>query len=696
MRGSLLVIPIICLLCLWAACRHSSTPTVAAPSAKEVNAFKARLDSLGHIADAGARAAAIRRLYSEAGTGVKNAACEDVLQATRAILLSNTNADTGLLPFHKSLVADSALSSHNRAIVSIRVAAYYGVAGDADSADRYLQDVYRHKEMLDDTQAAKLYGTAGRIAQLRGQLKEASDNIYRSISIFEKIGDSEMVAGACVNLANVYRDMGNYRKAIEVRKKILDVLKRHENKIAEVTTVAGLASDYADIDKPDSARMYFSRAEDMFDSGVQQLVVQYYMYLSKAGMYVTLGRIDSSIQYFDKAKELLPLFNDETQNLLFTIASCRAYSNIRNVSREARLIQDAIPHLWADGNLQVVRDAYNSLYNIALKQDMKEDALTYYQQYDSVRSLLNDRENREYMAEMETKYETQKKTLQIQVQNKELQRRRNLNIILLLSAGLIALASFFFIERLRLQRSKRETRLQNQFTRNLLRNTEDERRRIAGELHDGISHELLTLKNILVQSAIASEAAISNLQQHSDQEAPELQTLKNGLQQTALASETRVDAIISDIRMLSRNLHPVMLDQIGLEHSVLHLCEQLVENGELFVSANIDYQGQLSRYEELQVYRIIQESLTNTRKYAAAIAAQVIIQPKGNQLAVTIMDNGKGFDVDEKLKSESLFGLNSIIQRSKALNAAININSGAEGTTIDVQIPIPHANNHHS
>jgi two-component system NarL family sensor kinase len=704
MRRSLLAILVICLLFLVGACRQSDrNRQPAAAAGKEIKAFRSQLDSLKGIEDQGQRSVAIRKLYSKAAPGVRNAVCEDMLLATVNILLQNSNADSGLLPFHKRLVSDSSLYPKNRAAVSLRLANYYAhVTGDADSAARYLQEVYRHRDILGDTLVAKLYACAAQVFQLRGRMREASDNLYKSISVYEKMNDTVRASGVSINLANVYRAMNDYKKSIEVRKKLVAYFESTNDGTAEVTAAVGLASDYVDTDKPDSARIYFARAEKLFEGGVQQAVAKYYLYLSKGGMYVTLKRFDSSTIYFDKAKALLPLFNDEMQNILFTITSSIAYSNIRDVRKEAKVIEEAVPILITDNNLQVVRDAYYSLYSIALNQKIGHDAIYYYQQYDSVKAVLADRENREYVTEMESKYESQKKSLKIQVQQKELQRRKTLNAILLLSVILVALAAGFTIVRLQLLRSRREARLQTQFTKNLLRNTEEERGRIAAELHDGIGHELLTLKNNLMQSAIASESRINAITelcatgQSYDVIAPQLAILKNGMQQRGVASESRTDAIIGDIRMLSRNLHPVMLDQIGLEHSVRHLCEQLVHNGQLFVATTIDYSNQLSRYEELQVYRIIQESLTNTRKYAAAIAAQVIIATKDNQVVVTIMDNGKGFDVNEKMKSESVFGLNSMVQRSKALNAEISINSSADGTIINLEIPIRNADHHHS
>jgi signal transduction histidine kinase len=189
-----------------------------------------------------------------------------------------------------------------------------------------------------------------------------------------------------------------------------------------------------------------------------------------------------------------------------------------------------------------------------------------------------------------------------------------------------------------------------------LQTTEQERGRIAGELHDGITHDLLTLKN----------------------------TLQKGID----SSQEKIDRIINDIRQISRNLHPVMLDKIGLKPSIENLCERYMRNERLLVMTDINYDKQLTPGGELQLYRIIQEALTNIEKYAHAHAAQVVVEPKDHLLLVSIKDNGKGFDVSEILSNGSAFGLHSIIERSRALGGKAGITSGDGGTTIHIEIPI--------
>lgn len=226
-----------------------------------------------------------------------------------------------------------------------------------------------------------------------------------------------------------------------------------------------------------------------------------------------------------------------------------------------------------------------------------------------------------------------------------------------LGASLLAilLASTIFYLLQQRKQAQKQAAQQAQFTQQLLATTEEERGRIARDLHDGISHELLGLRRELSQT--------------------DAKTSK---------TNTKIDGIIEDVRQISRNLHPVMLDTIGLKLSLETLCEQFGEREALFVSYNIDYTTTLSKNTELQLFRIVQEALTNTVKYANANASNVIIHEIGGKLHLNITDNGKGFDVQKRLDSGQAFGLHSIIQRAKAIGAVAKIDSSPKGTAVNV------------
>ena len=225
-----------------------------------------------------------------------------------------------------------------------------------------------------------------------------------------------------------------------------------------------------------------------------------------------------------------------------------------------------------------------------------------------------------------------------------------------LSAILLAFAAFYWW--IRQRQAKKEAAIQAQFTRQLLENIEDDRGRIAIDLHDSVSHDLLLLKQSIRKEITGPEVG------------------------------DKIDNIINGIRQISRNLHPVMLDKIGLRLSLETLCEQFMQHETMYVSHEIEYQNTLPKTAELQLFRIVQEGLTNALKYSKAEAVKVQFKHSGTSLRLEIQDNGKGFEVEKALEGGKAFGLHSILQRAKAIGGKAEIRSGEGGTTVSVVIGV--------
>jgi two-component system, NarL family, sensor kinase len=256
--------------------------------------------------------------------------------------------------------------------------------------------------------------------------------------------------------------------------------------------------------------------------------------------------------------------------------------------------------------------------------------------------------------ELNKLHETKHKEQQIALQKETISNGR-ITIALLMSLlmGLI-LVLFIVFSRQKQKKARLENKRARHYTKQLLNKTEEERRRIASDLHDSVSHELLNLKHSM-----------------------------NG---NGNPAGEKIDSIIKDIRSISRNLHPVMFEKVGLSASINQLLERAQSVNQLMVTSDIVYNGSLSVSDELQVYRIIQEALSNIIKYAKAVAAKIIIQESTEGLIIQIKDNGQGFNVAETLSRKDAFGLYNIIERSKAIGGLAKIHSDKNGTIITIDL----------
>ena len=163
-------------------------------------------------------------------------------------------------------------------------------------------------------------------------------------------------------------------------------------------------------------------------------------------------------------------------------------------------------------------------------------------------------------------------------------------------------------------------------------------------------------------------------------------SLKNTIEEKTEVTNSKIDAIINDIRIISRNLHPIMFDKIGLKESIIQLVERTQLTNNFMVTAEIEYTADLLSSTELQIYRIVQESLSNIIKYAQAIAAKITISENEKYILIEIKDNGKGFNVSETLNGKTAFGLHNIIERSRAIGGETKIISTEKGTIINIEI----------
>lgn len=202
---------------------------------------------------------------------------------------------------------------------------------------------------------------------------------------------------------------------------------------------------------------------------------------------------------------------------------------------------------------------------------------------------------------------------------------------------------------------------------------ETECHRIAGELHDGLGHSLAMIKNSAVFVTDIADVPIA------------------ARQQLTLISEQTAQAI-SEVREISYNLRPYLLDYLGLTKAIKSLLNRISSTTLIEINAEIDEVDNLFVDEaEMSVYRIVQESLNNILKHANADKVAVAVKKQTDTLMITIRDDGKGFDQSaENVKSKpGGFGLLGIAERVRMLGGTHSIKSSREkGTTVNISIKI--------
>ncbi len=242
---------------------------------------------------------------------------------------------------------------------------------------------------------------------------------------------------------------------------------------------------------------------------------------------------------------------------------------------------------------------------------------------------------------------------------------------------ILFLSVIYAIYRVRISQLERARRTQEEFSRRLINVHESERRRIAAELHDSIGQSLAMIKNraLLGAESVTDENAKKQL---------DLITLQT--------TQT-----ISEVREISYNLRPYLLDQLGLKKAILSLLNKVTESEKLKIQSEIDEIDSLFESEsEMSVYRIIQESLNNIVKHSGADKAQVFVTKSDRNLTILIADDGKGFDRNAQPDGEigkGGFGLIGMSERVRMLGGTQEIEStNGAGTMILIKIPLKENN----
>ncbi len=221
---------------------------------------------------------------------------------------------------------------------------------------------------------------------------------------------------------------------------------------------------------------------------------------------------------------------------------------------------------------------------------------------------------------------------------------------LLLLLVFLVIAIWYYAEQ------QKKYQLKTQFAQDLIKEQENERKRLSRDLHDGIAQDLMLLKNQL--------------------------EFKEDSTNQKLAEKTLIN-----LRNVSLGLHPFVLEKFGLTEAINQLVIKLDDTQQIFFDAHIEnIDGYFSKNQQLHIYRIVQEAINNAIKYANSPSIKIILQKNGNTILIEIKDFGKGFTVSEKANEIDSLGLKTMQERSKMIPAKLTITSEKnKGTTVQLK-----------
>jgi len=222
---------------------------------------------------------------------------------------------------------------------------------------------------------------------------------------------------------------------------------------------------------------------------------------------------------------------------------------------------------------------------------------------------------------------------------------------------------------------EKERLAKQDFARRLIMSQENERKRIAAELHDGLGQDVLLIKNRLAMAA-ARKADPAELTSQLE---------------AAIAATVRA---VGEIRNISQALRPASLDQVGLTKAIEWMISQFGESSTTKFSADVDnIDGLLSPEMEIHLFRAIQEGLNNISRHSGASRAILEVKREKDRLRVSLFDDGRGFDPGQpgdQTETRRGLGLESMTERVNFIGGILELQTApGRGTRISFQVPLP-------
>ena len=547
------------------------------------------------------------------------------------------------------------------------------------------------EKLKQDVKVAGIYTNIATVLMRQSKFEEALAINFKSLKIFEKVGDEVKQAISLGNIGNLYYELEQNKPAEQFYRKSLALARKTNHLITignDLVNIGGLKFEYGvqfdklvNVQELDSALIYFSEAETVLNT----INATYNL----AAVYNNIGRIyaikqnhKKALDYYEKALKAREILEDKYGIGLSYINLAETERLLGNNTKCIDYLIKASDIFLSLKNYLNLKQAYAKL---AEAYELKKDypaSLKYYQLFASYKDSIYNEDNAKQMAEMQTKYDVEKKDLELaknkaEIETKEKQAYiKNIIIIaIVVLMLLVAITGFLFYRKKKIeQQAKLDAEIASQKeirTKAILEAEEKERRRIAQDLHDGVG-QLLS----------AAKLNLSNLDSKITTQTEEQKlAIQNAL--------SLVDDSVKEVRAVSHNMMPNTLIKLGLASAVREFITKLGKAPTLKVDLEIvGLDTRLDNQVETVLYRVIQEIVNNIIKHAKASQISMQLIRHETELNIMIEDNGVGFDTNQLDDFEGI-GLKGIKTRIEFLNGSVHFDSSiGRGTTVIIDIPL--------
>lgn len=598
------------------------------------------------------------------------------------------NLDSSLL-FSKKAVESARKTSSSIALAS----AYNSLASSYEAFSAYDSAIVYHLKSLhiklnegDSIGIANSYNNLGIIHDLKGAYQTSLSYYFKALHLYERHADEfHKVPMVYVNIGIVYKQLKEYDKVLVFYKKAINIYRDNNYLIGEVITTGNMSTIYLLKQQYDSTIYFAQLAADLYDS------LGYKRYIAYMLSNIAIAK-DSLKEYAEAEKIYLKINSEFVADNNWNELSANQINLANNYILNEK-IDLAIPLLQNALKISILHHlkeqeirAYKYLAIAFAKTGIFDKAYQYEKKYTVLKDSIFDVEKTKSLFELEAKYQNEKKekllleekekfqTSEKEKAQQELIIVRKNNWILILSS-LIAVGILFTIllGQILIRKKEKEKNdalvLEKHNSLNAIINAqEEERSRIAKDLHDGIGQKLSSIK-----------MALSSFSKSMD---------GNNIitQEKIHFIENLVEKSAHETRSLSHQMMPVSLKTAGLSNTLAYLFEESFKHAEITYSfETFNLKKDIPSSIELVYYRISQELVNNILKHSRATEVKIQLYQINNHLMLTITDNGIGFTPNQ---SHAGLGIINIETRLKTIDGILNIDSHEIGVSFTAKCKI--------
>lgn len=524
----------------------------------------------------------------------------------------------------------------------------------------------------DSLSVALLKRYAGTAEYFKGNYDQAASIYFEIISLLEKQNEQQQLAYVLNELAKLYRKTRDLDKALHYYDRALEIFQKQQDSagIQMIYNESGVVFEYRG-DYEEAIRRY-KQSLAIAESLKDRIGIGYALNFI-AGVYTIQKKFDDAETYLLKAMDI-------RKNLGDSFAVALTYTDLGVLYSAEGEYNKAIESLKASNSLagslkypELQLNNYRELSEAARSGGDVTSALDYYKKHVALKDSLFSIEKAKQIAELSTRYESDKKEQQILLQKTRLSKK-NLQIAGIV--GLLLLSSWLAYSYHHRNRLKQESRLQAAILRQqelsakaVLEAEENERQRIARDLHDGVGQMMSAAKMNL--SYFEAEIPFKSYEQRL-----KFEKIIN-----------LVDESCREVRSVSHNMMPSALLKTGLYRAVREFIDRIQ-----LPAMTINFHGEgvdqrLDTNVETVLYRVIQECVNNVTRHAKATQLDISLIKDNEGISVTIEDNGQGFEISRVESAEGL-GIRNIRSRIAYLKGSVDFDSRpGKGTLVAIHIP---------